>query len=71
MVLVPSISKCSNDLIFNMNNLGINKYLFNMNLSQLYEPGNICIRVSGCGNLSDIEARYRINLFFQSQVELG
>jgi hypothetical protein len=47
---------CSKDLIFNMNNLGINKYLFNMNLSQLYEPGNICIRVSGCGNLSDIEA---------------
>jgi hypothetical protein len=62
---------CSNDLIFNMNNLGINKYLFNMNLSQLYEPGNICIRVSGCGNLSDIEAIYRISLFFQSQVELG
>jgi hypothetical protein len=62
---------CSNDLIFNMSNLGINKYLFNMNLSQLYEPGNLCIRVSGCGNLSDIEARYRISFFFQSQVELG
>jgi hypothetical protein len=55
-----------------MSNLGINKYLFNMNLSQLHEPGNLCIRVSAVsGNLADIEARYRISLFFQSQVELG
>ena len=61
-----------NDLTFNMSNLGINKYLFNMNLSQLYEAGNLCIRVSAVsGNLADIEARYRISLFFQSQVELG
>ena len=43
-----------------------------MNLSQLYEPGTLCIRVSAVsGNLSDIEARYRISLFFQSKVELG
>ena len=61
-----------NDLTFNMSNLGINKYLFNMNISQLYEPGNLCIRLSAVrGNLEDIEARYRISLFFQSQVELG
>jgi hypothetical protein len=61
-----------NDLTNNMSNLGINKYVFNMNLSQLYEPGNLCIRVSAVsGNLADIEARYRLSLFLQSQVELG
>ena len=44
---------------------------FNSSINKLYSAGNICVRVSSVSNLSDIDARYRIALYFQSSVELG
>jgi hypothetical protein len=36
-----------------------------------YVPGNICIKVQSVNNLVDIDARYRVALYFQSSDQLG
>ena len=59
--------KSSGDEIITLNSSNV----FNSSINKLYSAGNICVRVSSVSNLSDIDARYRISLYFQSSVELG
>ena len=45
--------------------------VFNSSNNKSYAPGNICIKVQSVNNLSEIDARYRLALYFQWSVELG
>ena len=45
--------------------------VFNSTVNNTYNAGSICVRVQSVSNLSDINARYRVALYFQSSVELG
>jgi hypothetical protein len=45
--------------------------VYNSSINNYYPPGNICIKVQSVNNLSDIDARYRIALYFQSSDQLG
>ena len=44
--------------------------VFNSTVNKSYSAGSMCVKVSSVGNLSDIDARYRIALYFQSSDEL-
>jgi hypothetical protein len=44
---------------------------FNSSIDKSYAPGNICIKVQSVNNLVDIDARYRVALYFQSSDQLG
>ena len=45
--------------------------VFNSSINKSYNPGNICIKVQSVNNLVDIDARYRVALYFQSSDQLG
>jgi len=45
--------------------------IFNSTVNKSYSAGSMCLKVSSVSNLSDIDAIYRITLYFQSSVELG
>ena len=45
--------------------------VFYSTVNSSYNAGSMCVKVSSVSNLSDIDARYRIALYFQSSVELG
>jgi len=45
--------------------------VLNSTVNNSYSAGSMCVKVSSVSNLSDIDARYRIALYFQSSVELG
>jgi hypothetical protein len=40
--------------------------VLNSSINKSYAPGNICIKVQSVNNLLDIDARYRVALYFQS-----
>jgi len=44
--------------------------VLNSSVNKSYSDGSMCVKVSSVGNLSDIDARYRIALYFQSSEEL-
>jgi hypothetical protein len=46
-------------------------YVFTSTVNNSYSAGSMCVKVSSVSNLSDIDARYIIALFFQISVELG
>ena len=44
--------------------------VFNSTVNKSYSAGSMCVKVSSVSKLSDIDARYRIALYFQSSDEL-
>ena len=44
--------------------------VFNSTVNKSYSAGSMCVKVSSVSKLSDIDARYRIALYFQSSEEL-
>jgi hypothetical protein len=43
----------------------------NSSINKSYAPGNICIKFQSVNNLVDIDARYRVALYFQSSDQLA
>jgi len=61
------VKSIGSDLVISLGSSNV----FNSTTNQSYAPGNICIKVQSVNNLSDIDARYRVALYFQSSDQLG